>query len=85
MQIGEQPEARWLAPLTALLHGYAGTPVLAEVRRPDVGRPDLGVLSGGPLTGHVELKAPGKGANPKRLGDVPDRQQGVPALNFPLR
>ena len=30
-------------------------------------RPDLGVLVGSLLTGHVELKAPGKGANPARF------------------
>lgn len=59
--VGAQPEVQLLAPLTELLHGFAGTQALAEVQLPGIGRPDLGVLSGGLLTGHVELKAPGKG------------------------
>ena len=64
-----------LAPITGLLHGFAGTQALAEVQLPGIGRPDLGVLSDGLLTGHVELKAPGKGANPKKFGDAHDRAQ----------
>ena len=82
-QVGAQPEVQLLAPLTELLHGYAGTQALAEVQLPGIGRPDLGVLSGGLLTGHVELKAPGKGANPKRFTDAHDRQQWIKFQNLP--
>ena len=31
----------------------------------DIGRPDLGITAGGLLCGHVELKAPGRGARPE--------------------
>lgn len=38
-------------------------------------RPDLGVLVRDLLCGHVELKAPGLGANPERLKDPRNREQ----------
>lgn len=81
--VGAQPEVQLLAPLTELLHSYAGTQALAEVQLPGIGRPDLGVLSGGLLTGHVELKAPGKGANPRQFKDAHDRQQWAKFQNLP--
>ena len=42
--------------------------VKTESRVADIGgRPDLGVALRGALTGHLELKAPGRGANPNRF------------------
>ena len=38
------------------------------------GRPDMGVTVNGLLTGHIELKAPGKGADPKKFKG-PDKVQ----------
>lgn len=38
-------------------------------------RPDVGVTVKSLLTGHIELKAPGKGARPKSFTDAHDRQQ----------
>lgn len=39
-----------------------------EARADEVaGRPDLGVAVGGLLAGHIELKAPGKGAQPRKF------------------
>lgn len=38
-------------------------------------RPDIGVSVGGSLTGHVELKAPGKGVRLRGFGDPHDRAQ----------
>jgi hypothetical protein len=38
-------------------------------------RPDVGVSVDGLLAGHVELKAPGKGATPKEFADPHDKEQ----------
>ena len=40
---------------------------VTEIQVDELGRPDIGVMVGALLTGHVELKAPGKGANPARF------------------
>ena len=40
----------------------------------DIGRPDLGITAGGLLCGHVELKAPGRGARPERFRGRDGRQ-----------
>ncbi len=40
---------------------------VTEVQEGKIGRPDMGVTIKRLLVGHVELKAPGKGANPERL------------------
>ena len=49
--------------------------VVTEVREKVLsGRPDMGITINGLLMGHIELKAPGKGADPNKLkGD--DKQQ----------
>ena len=47
--------------------------ILTEVQD-DAGRPDVGVVLGGLLTGHIELKAPHKSADPNRLTGH-DKQQ----------
>jgi hypothetical protein len=38
-------------------------------------RPDLGISVSGPVVGHVELKAPGKGVQPRDFGAGHDREQ----------
>ncbi len=38
-------------------------------------RPDVGVSVSGLITGHIELKAPGKGARPRSFTDPHDREQ----------
>ncbi|HAL16478.1 MAG TPA: DNA methyltransferase [Anaerolineaceae bacterium] len=40
---------------------------VTEVQSDKIGRPDIGVSVKKLLVGHVELKAPGKGANPEKL------------------
>jgi hypothetical protein len=46
------------------------------------GRPDIGITINGLLIGHIELKAPGKGADPSKLkGD--DKQQWEKFKNLP--
>ena len=63
--------------------GRLGVVVKTESRVPDVhGRPDLGVGVRGVLTGHIELKAPGRGANPSRFKGH-DRQQWNNFKNLP--
>ena len=62
-----------------------GFPVVAktESRYAEVGgRPDLGIDVGGALCGHVELKAPGHGANPNRFTGH-DRRQWNNFRNLP--
>ena len=52
----------------------------------DIGRPDLGITAGGLLCGHVELKAPGRGARPEgfrgRDRDQWNRFQALPNLIY---
>lgn len=51
-----------------VLHGEVH---LSEVRA----RPDYAVRVGGAVVGHLEVKAPGKGADPRRYSDRHDRRQ----------
>lgn len=55
---------------------------LTEVRAEEIGRPDIGVTTSGLLTGHIELKQPGKGANPKKFSRR-DREQWTKFKNLP--
>ena len=52
----------------------------------DIGRPDLGITAGGLLCGHVELKAPGRGARPEgfrgRDREQWNRFQALPNLIY---
>jgi hypothetical protein len=41
--------------------------VVTEVQAENIGRPDIGIAIKKLLTGHIELKAPSKGANPERF------------------
>ena len=76
-----QPEAQIALPIEQLirsmessLHVQIG--VFRETAEPTLNvRPDLGVNVDGLLTGHIELKAPGKGARPSRFTDAHDRRQ----------
>ena len=68
------PEDQLKGPVTTIFK-KAGNALLnisieavTEIRTPEVsGRPDIGIIVNSLLTGHVELKAPGKGANPDKF------------------
>ncbi len=63
--------------------GFVPVVAKTESRYVEVGgRPDLGVAVRGALTGHVELKAPGRGANPTRFR-AHDRGQWDNFKNLP--
>lgn len=68
-----QPEDQLKGPMQTLLAAagvaFGRTVVTRTEARVDElgGRPDLGVAVDGLLTGHLELKAPGKGARPDRF------------------
>jgi len=56
---------------------------VTEVQMVEIGgRPDIGVLTRGVLTGHIELKAPGKGADPAKLKGR-DKEQWEKFKNLP--
>ncbi len=83
-----QPEEQLKGPVAELLEqvgqeiGLTVT-VASEVRvEAQHIRPDLGVMVDSLLTGHVELKAPGKGANPARFQGH-DREQWKKLQNLP--
>ncbi len=73
------PEDQLKAPITEIIR-TAGSlfgltiDVKTEARVEEIGRPDIAAAVGGLLTGHVELKAPGKGADVRRFTGR-DRQQ----------
>jgi hypothetical protein len=46
-----------------------------QAREPGIGRPDFSVKDGAVLLGHVEIKAPGVGANPRAFKNDHDRDQ----------
>lgn len=75
-----QAEDQLKAPTTRLLKKVGevfGLEIVARTEaKADGGvRPDLGVTVNGLLAGHIELKAPGKGAQPKRFSDPHDKEQ----------
>lgn len=86
------PEEQLRAPLEALIGNLAeltglppGTVVavgetsLAELKT----RPDFAVTRGNVLIGFIEVKAPGKGADPRRFQDRHDREQWVKLQTLP--
>ncbi len=73
--LGAQPEAQLTSPVEDLLNHYPALEVYREVAMTGVGRPDLGVRVSKLLTGYVELKPPGKGANPAKFKDKHDKGQ----------
>lgn len=84
-----QPEDQLKAPVMELVAAagkVAGLDVLSrtEVRVAGVGgRPDLGVDVNKALTGNIELKAPGKGAQPERFKDKRSRDQFIVFSDLP--
>ncbi|MFO7640497.1 MAG: type ISP restriction/modification enzyme, partial [Candidatus Competibacteraceae bacterium] len=74
------PEDQLKAPLLALVRGAADllgltVEIVTEVQdRERAGRPDVGVVAQHLLAGYVELKAPGKGADPTKFKGA-DRAQ----------
>ncbi len=82
-----QPEDQLKSPVEELIKAVGGVlglavQVVTEVHAEDAGRPDIGVTQQGLLTGHIELKAPGKGADVRRLKDH-DRRQWEKFKDFP--
>ncbi len=82
------PEEQLKAPLIRLLQRVGSilnlqVHVVPEVQvSPLRVRPDLGVLVNGLITGHIELKAPGKGADPSKFTGH-DREQWRKLRNLP--
>jgi len=81
------PEDQLKGPMVALLRAIGkelglAVEVVTEVQAEKLGRPDLGVAVGGLLAGHVELKAPGKGAKPDRYKGA-DKKQWERFKNLP--
>jgi hypothetical protein len=74
-----QPEDQLKAPTVELIKGVGslfGASVDARTEALADGiRPDIGVTVESLLTGHVELKAPGKGVRPQGFSDKHDREQ----------
>ena len=75
------PEDQLKTPVAALVAGIGDElgiqiQTLTEVQEKEIsGRPDMGVMVTGLLTGHIELKAPGKGADPKKLKEAQNKAQ----------
>lgn len=87
-----EPEDQLRAPLEALLSdlaalaGFAPGAIIAvgESSLSDLKtRPDYAVTSKGALIGFLELKAPGKGADPRRFKDKHDRAQWEKLQSIP--
>lgn len=82
------PESQLHAPLTGLVEDLAAAcsrkvTVVAEVRRDDLrARPDFAVTVNGALVGFIEVKAPGKGADPEAFSGH-DREQWQKLKDLP--
>ena len=86
------PEDQLKGPVETLVKGFGALlsmqlETVNEVQRPDLsGRPDMGVSRRRLLVGYIELKAPGKGANPARLSGADLKQwkkfQDLPNLIY---
>jgi hypothetical protein len=87
-----QPEDQLKAPVSALLQdagvklGISVATHTEIVADDGIGRPDIGVFVAGMLSGHVELKAPDKPADPTRLRGSDKEQwerfRGLPNLLY---
>ena len=86
------PEDQLRAPLEALIPDLAelaglhpgnvvmvGETSLADIKT----RPDYAVTRGNALTGFIEIKAPGKGADPRRFRDPHDQEQWTKLQTLP--
>lgn len=91
LPIDFNPEDQLKGPAAALLKGIGAAiglevEVVTEVHAEKLGRPDLGVAVKKLLCGHVELKAPGKGADPEKLKGADkgqwERFQNLPNLIY---
>ncbi|MBL3677213.1 MAG: N-6 DNA methylase [Alphaproteobacteria bacterium] len=76
-RVDAQPEDQLKAPVAALVKAVStGVEVRTEARGDGIrGRPDMGVSVKSLLTGFVELKAPGKGADPTKLKGEQNKKQ----------
>ena len=85
-----QPEDQLRNPLETLFAGLAaeasvknvtlvGETSLADLKT----RPDFSVTAGKALIGFIEVKAPGKGANPKAFTDPHDKEQWTKLQSLP--
>ncbi len=86
------PEDQLRAPLETLVKNLAelvGLPprtvvMVGETSLADIKtRPDYAVARGNVLTGFIEVKAPGKGADPRRFSDPHDREQWTKLQTLP--
>ncbi len=87
---GGNPEDQLRAPFEQLLLTVAGLSarntvvLIGESSLGDLHlRPDYAVAVDNALTGFIELKAPGKGADPRRFKDPHDREQGLKLRSLP--
>ncbi len=90
--ISGQPEDQLRAPLETLIRDLArccGLPegsvhLVGETSLRDLkSRPDYAVTVGGALVGYVEIKAPDKGADPRRFRDEHDKAQWARLKSLP--
>jgi len=73
---------RGLAELCGIAHG--NTHLVGETSLSDIKtRPDFAVTVHGALTGFIEVKAPGKGADPRRFSDPHDKGQWQKLKSLP--
>ena len=86
------PEDQLRAPFEALIQRlaeFSGVPprtvvVVGETSLADLKtRPDYAVTRGNALIGFIELKAPGKGADPRRFSDPHDKEQWAKLQTLP--
>lgn len=88
LPISFNPEDQLKAPIETLLKSSGSllnlnVSVVTEVQEKVLsGRPDVGVAIESLLAGHIELKAPGKGADPSKLRGA-DKQQWEKFKNLP--
>ena len=72
---GVQPEDQLKPPVKMLLEALGPKiEAFTEAKVEDVGRPDIAVRIHGAICGHVELKEPGKPADPNKLKGVDKKQ-----------
>ena len=86
------PEEQLKRPVAELIEaaadvlGIQDVQTLGEVQAEESGRPDVGILVGNLLTGHIELKKPGKGSTPRKYSGHDkrqwDRYQKLPNLIY---
>ena len=74
--VGSLAEAVGLAPGTVVAVGETS---VADLKT----RPDYAITRQGSLIGFIELKAPGKGANPRRFHDSHDKEQWTKLRTLP--